>query len=433
MYPVQLLNKLRESSGFIAKNSLSVSLRLLAIAFVFFPQRWLNENLSSEVFAQVNVSLSVIGVVMGILTLGVPQLLHRVYTHMAHTPERDMIWSSLAGLRVVSFVPGLVLVALASLFGWADLEVLILLYVPAFLFLTDVAFRSIVDSDNRSWQYSFTDLCSKAVLNLGLFWAAVQVPVVSQWPDFYKYAFALFLSAVTAVGLDLLLQRKHYRFVRPSVAYLRRVRPTIVYLGMTGFLVGAFLTTDKIFLESYGAGDNAINGYSNAYKLFEVAVVVPGITMPVLASTVIKRIRGSAAGEQRVTLRRYLMTTLGVGFGVALGFAALGPWVLSLIDPAGNYIQISRVALWTLTPAVILNFGVTFLAHMFVLSGHDKQEMKVQTRNLLFALLTYGVLIYFFSYVGAAVSTILIYLFDLVQRYYMFFAAREKLELQWEE
>ena len=430
MYPVQILNKLRESSGFIVKNGLSVGLRLLAIAFVFFPQRWLNENLSEEVFKEVNVSLSVIGVVLGILGLGIPQLLHRVYTHMEHTPARDVAWSSLAALRLVSFFPGLLLVGAASWFDLASLEILILLYIPMFLFLTDVAFRSIVDSDNRSWQYSFSDLIGKVVLNVVLFWGAVQIPVLAALPDFHKYALAMGLSALSAVGLDLWLQRKHYRFVRPSPRYLREAKSTIVYLGLTGFLVGAFLTTDKIFLDRYQAGSVVINGYANAYKLFEVALVVPGITMPVLASSAIKRIQASEAGQRSASVRKYLQATLGVGLVVALGFALLGPFVLSLVDPEGKYLEVARIALWVLTPAIILNFGATFLAHMFVLSGHDRQEVQVQLRNLVFALVCYGGLIYYFDYIGAAVSTILIYLFDLGQRYYMFFGAREKLGLE---
>lgn len=430
MYPVQLLNKLRGSSGFIAKNGLSVALRMAAIAFVFFPQRWMNLHLAGDVLKEVNVSLSVIGVILGILGLGIPQLLHRVYTHMEHTPERDVAWSSLAFVRLLSFFPGLVLVWLAAQFDLASLEILTFLYIPAFLSLSDVAFRSIVDSDNRSWQYSFSDLISKIVLNIVLFWAVVQIPFVAGWPNFYKYALAMTLSALSAVGLDLWLQRKYYRFVRPSRGYLRNARKTIFYLGLTGFLVGAFLTTDKIFLDRYKAGSVIINGYANAYKLFEVALVVPGITMPVLASSAIKRIQNATVEQKAASVRKYLQTTLGVGLVVALGFALCGPFVLQLVDPEEKYIDVARIALWVLTPAIIVNFGGTFLAHMFVLSGHDRQEVQVQLRNLLFALVCYGVLIYFFSYVGAAVSTILIYCFDLGQRYFLFFSAREKLGLE---
>lgn len=429
MYPQELFAKLRGSSGFIAKNGLSVLLRMLAIAFVFFPQRWLNQNLSSEVFAQYNVGIAVIGVLLGTLGFGIPQLLHRVYTHLEAGEERNVVWSSLALLRLLSFGVGLIILWVISLFGLVPLSILFFLYLPMFLFLADVGFRSIVDADNRSWQYSFSDLLSKITLNVGLFFLAGHLPLLATLSPFYHYAFSSILSALVALGIDAWWQRKHYRFVRPSLTYLHKVRATVGYLGLTGFLVGAFLTTDRIFLDAYGYSSEIINGYSNAYKLFEVAAVVPGITMPVLASSVIKKLRALEDTERRASVKRYLQTTLGVGFFTALCFAVGGPIALRLIDPEGRYLATSLPTLWLLAPAVVLSFGTVFITHIMLLTGNDKPELWIQSRNLIFAVIVYALLIYRYAYTGAAISTVLIYFFDLLQRWWAVFTSKNKVSL----
>ncbi len=414
-----IISKLKQESGFIIKNGWSVFLKLFSVALSFLAFRWINANLEPQVLEQVNVSLAVNGFVIGFIAFGVPTLAQKVFTN--HYEDQGYLataWTSLLFIRVISFFVGLLIIWLVSLSGLLGFDILFAIYISQFLFLADTIFRAIVDSDNRSWQYSFSDLIAKTVLIVVLFQVSMKLPFFNDWSDLHLYILALTVSALTAISVDTWMQRKSIKLSKISWNFLKENRKTILFLSLSSIIVGSYLTTDKVFLKVFNFDEFAINGYSNAYKLYETASIIPGITMPVLASSIRKRILSiQDESQKRSVILRYARLTIIAGLVVTTAIAVFGPFALSLIDPKRLYYDISLQTLWILAGAVTLTFPALFFAFQNIFNGNEKLELKIQFANMVAALILYTILISQFSYIGAAISTLLVNVNDLLIRF----------------
>lgn len=414
-----ILSKLKAESNFLIKNGWSVFLKLFSVGLSFLAFRWINANLDPQVLEDVNVSLGINGAVIGYIAFGIPLLTQKIYTKYHDNQEYlATAWTTLTFLRGVSFFVGVGVLWIVNLAGLVNFGVMLAIFCSQFLFLADTSYRAIVDADNRSWQFSLSDLISKTVFVLFLFVAAQRISFISEISDLNLYITALIISALTAIGIDTFMQRRYIKFTKVSFDFLREHKSSLIYLSLLSIIIGSFLTTDRVFLKVFGYDEFAINGYANAYKLYETAAIVPGITMPVLASFVYRKLSGikDQVSKNQVILR-YAWLALGAGLIVSLTMVLLGPFAISLIDPKNLYRSISVQSLYILSAGVAINFPLIFFSFQNILGSHEKRELKIQLINLVVALTTYSILISQFSFYGAAISTVIIHSIDLFIRY----------------
>jgi hypothetical protein len=189
-------------------------------------------------------------------------------------------WTTTVALRLASYLVGLILIFFTyRLSQTSDLISVIGIFTAQFILLADLAFRSIADSNNKSWQFSVTDLLGKLIL-VGLMFVSVQF----FRPSIIGFAAISILAYSISLLADAFWQRKNYSWGKFDLNIIKVEIGAIGFLTLADIINGLYSKTDLLFLRYFNFDLFQVASYSNAYKLFEIATIIPGLTMPVLAS-----------------------------------------------------------------------------------------------------------------------------------------------------
>jgi O-antigen/teichoic acid export membrane protein len=315
-------------------------------------------------------------------------------------------WTTTTILRLLSYLVGLIIIFLTyKLSQTTDLIVIIGIFTAQFILLADLAFRSIADSNNKSWQFSVTDLVGKLILVFFMYFSV----------QFFKASIICFAAiSIVAYSTSLLIdgfwQRKNYSWGKFDFAIIKLELGAIGFLTLADIVNGLYSKTDLLFLRYFNFDLVAVASYSNAYKLFEIATIIPGLTMPVLASILRKKLNSREITKK--ALIRYYEIALGVGVLTTLAvnfFAQTGIW---LIDPSGKYDSLNLLRILSLILVVL--FPTLLSSDLLNVSGLEKKQFWSKFWTAGLALVLYIVLIPIYGGVGAAFATLIFFTFELV-------------------
>jgi O-antigen/teichoic acid export membrane protein len=163
--------------------------------------------------------------------------------------------------------------------------------------------------------------------------------------------------------------------------------------------------SDRLFLKSFGTDSALINGYSEAYKLLEIAFVVPGLTMPAVASLWKKTVKKE--GLQLGKLGQLVGVTVGLGTLSCLGLVILGPLALQLIQK--NVYESAYQVLPILALSLIFFFLIIFFKNVLIFFNRERVELMISGVTGVTAVGLYIVLIGKYGVVGAAWSSVLVF------------------------
>jgi O-antigen/teichoic acid export membrane protein len=452
----------------LKKTLLQVGIKFLAIACGIFITRWQVGNFTTEDFANYGLILSYNSIVLMAVSWGLPQIIQKVFTNKSELtvilseaknpvnvdrdfnkechPELDSgskmfvvgentsslhaapfeksgishnssssnisdfnlsnFWTTTIVLRLVSYLAGLVIIFFTyRLSQTSDLIAVIGIFTAQFILLADLAFRSIADSNNKSWQFSVTDLLGKLIL-VGLMYASVKFFT----PSILGFAVISILAYSLSLLVDAFWQRQNYSWGKFDLNIIKVELGAIGFLTLADIINGLYSKTDLLFLRYFNFDLFQVASYSNAYKLFEIATIIPGLTMPVLASVLRKKLNNHEINKK--SLIKYYGIVIGVGvlttFAVNI-FAQIGIW---LIDPNGKYDSLNLLRILSLI--LIVLFPTLLSSDLLNVSGLEKKQFwsKLWTAGL--ALILYIVLIPMFGSVGAASATLIFFTFELV-------------------
>jgi O-antigen/teichoic acid export membrane protein len=449
----------------LKKTLLQVGIKFLAIACGILITRWQVSNFTTEDFANYGLILSYNSIILMAVSWGLPQIIQKVFTNKvvnydnavdgklplakglaaqadwgykgdaAHNGDAEAastevshlsnagtgsfaslkmtvglslpnFWTTTVALRLASYLVGLVLIFFTyKLSQTSDLVAIVGIFTAQFILLADLAFRSIADSNNKSWQFSVTDLLSKLIL-VGLMYVSVQFFK----PDILVFAGISILAYFISLIIDGFWQRKNYKWGKFDLNIIKVELGAIGFLTLADIINGLYSKTDLLFLRYFNFDLFQVASYSNAYKLFEIATIIPGLTMPVLASILRKKLNNHEITKK--SLIKYYGIAIGVGVLTTLAvniFAQLGIW---LIDPNGKYDSLNLLRILSLI--LIVLFPTLLSSDLLNVSGLEKKQFwsKLWTAGL--ALVLYIVLIPMFGSVGAATATLIFFTFELV-------------------
>jgi O-antigen/teichoic acid export membrane protein len=315
-------------------------------------------------------------------------------------------WTTTLALRLASYIVGLIIIFFTyRLSQTSDLISIIGIFTAQFILLADLAFRSIADSNNKSWQFSVTDLVGKLIL-VCLMYVSVQF----FRPSIIGFALISILAYLISLLIDGFWQRKNYSWGKFDLNIIKVELGAIGFLTLADIINGLYSKTDLLFLRYFNFDLFQVASYANAYKLFEIATIIPGLTMPVLASMLRKKLNSGEITKK--TLIKYYGITLGVGALTTIAvniFAQTGIW---LIDPTGKYESLNLLRILSLI--LIVLFPTLLSSDLLNVSGLEKKQFWSKFYTAGLALVLYIVLIPMYGGVGAALATLCFFSFELL-------------------
>lgn len=409
--------------GFLLKIGFSIGLKFFSISLGILIYRWLNQNLSIGDLSNLNIITAYIAVITGIIQLGIPTLVQKYYTNLSDDLEKYKKWTELNLIRFISFFLGLFLIFCTyKIFGIYDFSLVFIIYCTQFILITDLSYRSVLDVYNQSWKYSLTDLIGRFILVVSIYSISKGVFTVGLTSLFTIYLLFNLISVIFPFIIDFFWHFKKTRPTSFSVEYLLQDLKPMLILGISALLAGVFMTTDKLFLKNFGFSDTVINGYSNAYKLFELSMVIPGLSIPIIAT----RVKAKAdlikiSKDKRIFIFKVLSIVSAVGLFVGVGFYILSPAFLKLIDPKSLYIDNSLQYLIFFAISLVCVFGSQLISSVTIFYSKEKYEIFIFLFHAIVGLTLYYILIGNYGAYGAALTTMIIFIEDITIRIILLF------------
>ncbi len=408
-------------------------IKLLATALGLYTTSWLVTHTSVNEYAEFTVVVSYVTIIQTIIVLGIPNLVQKFYTHNDSLVKIANFWTSMTFLRLGSYLLGLVLIVLSyNLSTSTNLLLIVSVFSSQFLILVDESFRSICDAKGRTWQYSLTDFLEK----LGFVWLLVfysQGWWLTEVSSLWYFIGASFVTRSLVIVVDAWWQREFLAWGTPSWAVLKENLWPIIYLSFSDITVALFNHTRQLIVSFYRASDLVLGAFYNANKLFSIALVVPGMTIPMIASLVVKRAKQQQTtwfsqwfsqkfnfSKKQAIIGEFLVYSLVFGLSLSLGLwltAPLGVWLIDFNAkyPTGFAIDQLRILGLSLVtyPAVIL------VGYLLIFLNYEKYQFLSSVVVSVLGLVAYFSLGRLFGPYGVASAVVLVNLVELTVKLFL--------------
>jgi len=403
-------------------------IKIIATALGLYTTRWLIGHTSGADYNSYLVVIDYAQIILAVIDLGIPRIVQKFYTNSKDDAEIPAFWTAFTWLRVFSYFFGIVLIGLSFKFSSIDnLGFILAIFSLQFILVSDLAFRSICDAKGHTWQFSVTDLANRLLLVFGLI-AYDILKLGNNGLNYFLIVTAI--SYVFGILADSIWQRKFYSFGPLDLGILKKYARPIIYLALSGFTVATYFQTRKIILNNYGYDADIVNGFGNAEKIFTLVGIVPGLTMPMIASKVKKRLdegQLSTLGEwfklkfnwsvTKSILSEWLTYTFILSLVLTIGTLLFGPLIIWLIDTQGKYMSAYQV-LPILSLGILPFTVVIFLANLIIFLNGEKYELYGTTILAVIGLSLYFLLIPKGGVYGASWASVLVFFIDLALKFY---------------
>ncbi len=408
-------------------------IKLLATALGLYTTSWLVSHSTVSEYAEFTVVISYVTIIQTIIILGIPNLIQKFYTHNENVENIASFWTSMVCLRLASYGLGIILILFSYLLSTStNLVLIIATFSSQFLILTDELFRSICDAKGRTWQYSLTDFLERLVFVFLLIFYS-QGWWLSEVSGLWYFIGVSFITRSLVILADAWWQRHFLAWSWPSLEVFRANLWPIVYLSLSGITIALFNHTRQLIISFYGASELVLGAFYNANKLFSIALIVPGMTIPMIASLVVKRAKQQQTtwfsqwfsqklnfSNKPAIIGEFLVYSLVFGLTLSLGLWLTAPWGVWLIDPNSKYPTVFTIdQLRILGLSLVTYPTVILISHLLVLLDHEKYEFFSTIVMSGLGLVAYFSLAKLFGPYGVAGGVVLVNLIDLIVKLFL--------------
>jgi O-antigen/teichoic acid export membrane protein len=408
---------------------IQIVIKFLAVGLGLYTARWSISNIDTNTLSDFNILLAFSATLIMILNFGLHNILQRHYTLNADKAKKDSMFSTMMILRILGLPLGLLLVVIfLPLSGVNNLDLGLKIFAMLYILLIDINFKSITDALGTSWKFSITDFISKTLIVV-LLALSVKYKISGIEPVDIFVGVSIF-SSIIALIIDANWQKPNYTITKMDFSILKENKKSILYLGLTSILASLYIVTDKLFLKHLDFPDSEIVAYSNAYRLYELATIIPGITTPVISSFANKRINSTEMAKvdykfyqilnkikklspKKSIFLQYLLINISFSLVVTVLLVLIGPLVIKFIDSDLKYplaFDVLPILALSLVPVSIIGY----LGVMIILFGGEKNDFISYIFIAIFGLITYSIFIPAYGAIGASISTLLIFIFDII-------------------
>jgi O-antigen/teichoic acid export membrane protein len=401
---------------------IQVGIKLLALGISVVIPRWLNDNLTSQERSLFTTISAISMFVAGWIEFGLPKIVQKYFTNniseIQNQKNSQNFWTTIWVVRLASLIVAIPMLLLGSfVFGITDITLLFALFLTQFILVCDQKFRSLFDSRGKGYVFSTTDLVAKLFLITSLFWVVNkgfgQVGIWAfVWSALFAYSFGLLLdwiysrTIVKSGKFDWLILKQNYK--------------QIGLLTIASFVATIYVRGDILYLNWFKVNSDGINSYDNAFKLYEVATVAPGILVPAIASKLKQNIDQAIDNQTKKTyLKKYILFCLVFGVVCAFGTWIFGGFGLWLLGASQKY-PLSVQYLQVLALSIVVVPTVTLFSNLFVFFGHEKIETRSIVIIAVFSILSYSLLVSHLGGMGASLANVSLLFFDFSVKSFFF-------------
>ncbi len=392
---------------------LSVLIKFSSIFISILIVRWLNTNFEPRLLDQYNTAvLSYLAIILSVVNLGIPEFLHKEFTKIDDKEYLNNLWTTINILRFATYIVGLIVIVVTYRISKVENLFMILgIYSSQFILLADQNFRSVTDANDKSIRFSLTDLTGKVILTFLLYLSVF----LNFKVDILNYFIFVSIGAyLTTYILDFYINRNIVSWSKFDWSVISKNKKALFFLAVSGLISTS--SWDIIFLQYNHTNSYLINGYSNALKLFTTAMVLPGIIVPVLSSRY-KRKKDLLKNNDRNLLKRYLIYLLTISSLFSIFLFLSSTLIFKVIDPKNLYSDVSIDAFHIFNLSLCFSFISMFLRYVNVFENNEKFEIYNQLSNAIIFLILFALLIPIYGITGAAISYLIIAIFDIIKRY----------------
>jgi O-antigen/teichoic acid export membrane protein len=404
-------------------------IKFVAMAAGIIISRWLVSNLGDKDLADYNIIFAYTAIILSMINFGIPNLVQKFFTNPHKTEEIGIFWTSITLIRVASYFVGIALILLS--FGISQTDRLLLtlgIFTIQFILVYDLNYRSLWDAKGTPWKFSLTDLISKVLVLTFLF--VVPRYIFSIQLNIQYFVIVSGIAYFTTLVIDTVWNRENYTFGKINLSFIKANTKTLTYLSLTMVLIALWTTTDKLLLKYFGGSEYDIVSYSNAYKILETALVIPGLTMPTVSSYVKKCIDNGKTtkigtwlqqkfklNKTRSILSEWLLVIFVISIFTTILMVLVSSALIHLIDKDLKY-GLSLSITPPLLLAIIPIFFLQFLSSIVIFFDGEKGLFAGAFVTLFLTILFYITLIPAYGVWGAVYGTIFCYCVDLSTKVY---------------
>ena len=347
--------------------------------------RWLIQYLSTEEYATYSVvNDSLVPLAFVFLGFSIPSLVQKYYTNNPIEHHRELlgkVWTTFLVFRLATYLFGVGgLTVLNTVFNFADLGILLLLYTAQFIVVLDWNYRSVCDATGRAWQFMLGDVMAKLIivsLAYGFVWMNVAV-------NLFQFGLILIGGYLLSLLLDAWWQRLYTPWNRFDFSIIRDNAKSIGILSASNIITYFYLFSFQVNLTIMNASEQEIGTFSNAYnRLFLTFVSVPAVVMPTIAT----RLTHALQNRDFDRARRigWGVAAFSVAYFIAYYFGVMV--ILNILDPEQSYpmtAELVRVLAW----GVLLYPTIHLLGPVFIFFHKEKYELMV---SMILAVIGMGI------------------------------------------
>lgn len=395
----------------IVKLAIGVSFKLVSLVISIYILKWVNSNLSQIELKEFNIFNTITVIILSLAAAGLGPVIQRKYIDYKKTQSDESktafinLWSLSICIQCIFFVVGLICLTLYYINSsfTSPLYLFYLLLLAQLMLSIDGGYKLITDANNKTWQFTITELFSKLLIFILLFFSTT---FSFNSNSFKHYLAVIVFSAGFQLVADIILQKKYAGFKIPNLSYLKKYRTEITVFFINTLLSVASMNTDRLFLAHYYPSGLELNGYVNAYKFLEIAMVLENIIFPVLFFNLYTSNIHNIPYVKFIFKSPWFYLIFANSIGILLVYLLASRTFMGFIDSESKYTSVSFVVLPILGLALFTTTIHNLLTGFIVQLKFFKIEFISLLIYAITAILMYIVFIPRFGYLGAAYSTL---------------------------
>lgn len=394
----------------------NIIFKFLAVGIGFYTSYWLNKNLSPTELKDYNLIVaSYSPLILTVIDFGIVALIQKYYTNHKNKEKLANAWTTFNFLRILSYFLGLVLILFTfPLSKVDDLGLIFLLFSAQFILIFDHNYAAVCNAKGRTWQFSLVDFLTKFLLFL--FLIAFKPIINSELSGVIYFGIVAIISYSAGMIMDAIWQRRLTKFGKIDFSLIKENLKPMGLLTLAGISTALYLTTDKMFLAHFGEDEFTINGYSDAYKLLEIAVIASGITMPYLATLAKKEFTRMKADIKKI-FWKWSLVSLILGIVSFAGLVLVGPYIIGLIQQEVEYPDAYK-ALPILSGALVVVYLNVLYKNLLIFLNKEKYEFITNLITAIVTISLYFILIPKIGFYGAAIASLVSYTTALAGKFF---------------
>ena len=242
------------------------------------------------------------------------------------------------------------------------------------------------------------------------------------------FCFTFFLGGLISIASSIFILIKYFNFnksnFKPSFATIKYLIRHSMTFGISLFLATAYNNVGILIL-SLMKTEEVVGWFSASFKFIAITNVVPMILIAAIYPA-LSRGMFKADDEIAELFTKCFKYLTFVAFPMVVGTIILSDKIIFIIfgEEFGNSVLLLKILAWT---AALVFYNIYFTG-IFKAANLQKLMVKIQIIGLCINIPLNFVLIYYYSYIGAAIATVGTELFIFIS--FMVISHRKIVKLQ---